>query len=102
MTGGLSQQDLQVISEVFQKYPDVNKAILFGSRAKGNYENGSDVDIALKGNQISDVATSIAGLLNDESPLPYHFDIIDYNSLANEDLKQHIDRVGIEIYSGFH
>lgn len=99
MIGGLSEQDLQIIREVLASYPMVIKALLFGSRAKGNYKPGSDVDIALFGDGVENHTATIAGILNDESPLPYYFDVLDYGSLANSELRGHIDRVGILIYS---
>lgn len=98
MTGGLREKDLQIICEVLKRFADVDEAILFGSRAKGNYQPGSDVDLALKGQALSPTIARISGCLNDESPLPYRFDIIDYHGLTNDELREHIDRVGVIVY----
>ena len=91
---GLSDSDLAVIRTVLKKHTQIQKALLFGSRAKGNQKISSDVDLALFGNNLSGVVPQILGELEDESPLPYRFDIVDFDSVSNLDLKSHILRVG--------
>lgn len=77
----------------------MEKVILFGSRAKGNYRNGSDIDLAIKGeNCTASLALDIEAYVNEELPIPHMIDIIDYQSLTNSDLKEHIDRVGMIFY----
>lgn len=94
---GFKDGDLEKIITILKTNPDISQAIIFGSRAKGNYKNGSDVDIALKGNiSFSDVS-EISFTLNEDTLLPYEFDVLHYERLNNEELKQHIDRVGIVI-----
>lgn len=96
---GLSKKDLEIIVSVLQQYLAVDEAILFGSRAKGNFKNGSDVDIALKGNKLNaEIVSSISYQLNEETSLPYKFDVLNYHSISSESLKEHIDRVGIRIF----
>lgn len=95
----LTPSDLDVLVSLFKRYPQIHQAILFGSRALGKAKRGSDVDLALKGEDLDKVATEISGELNDESPLPYFFDVIAYQSISNPALKAHIDRVGEVIYS---
>lgn len=99
MIGGLTVDDLQVISHVFSEQPAVKNAILFGSRAKGNFRQGSDIDIALTGESITfqDVSR-LSYLLNEETNLPYKIDLLNYHTITEPDLKAHIDRIGIEIY----
>ena len=53
MPYGLKDNELEKINSVFSKFPDVEKVILYGSRAKGNYRKGSDIDLALMGDNIS-------------------------------------------------
>lgn len=96
---GFTDSDLTFLSNLFKKYPNIDKAILFGSGAKGTYHTGSDVDIALKGNDLKGAILQLSTYLNQESPLPYGFDIVDYDSLDNQDLIAHIDRVGKVIYT---
>lgn len=96
---GISHNDISIIVSVLQQYEEVTEAFLFGSRAKGNFRINSDVDIALKGESLNlEMVTNISFHLNEETYLPYKFDILNYNSISNNDLKQHIDRVGIRFY----
>lgn len=96
---GLREEDLTAIVNIIANYNSIEEAIIFGSRAKGNYRKGSDVDIALKGAKISfDTITTISRILNEETLMPYHFDIIDYDKIENRSLIEHIDRVGQIIY----
>jgi predicted nucleotidyltransferase len=100
MQYGLSEKTLTTINSILQKYPGIKQAILYGSRAKGNYRNGSDIDISLK----TDVTFTRTNLLHisgdfDDSDLPYFVDVSNYDKLSNSDLKSHIDRVGKVLYS---
>ena len=94
MNFGLSDEHLKMIIAVLAKTP-ITKAVIFGSRAKGNYKPNSDIDIAVFVGD--DIINKISTEL-DELPTPYKFDIIAYETIQNQDLKEHIDRVGKEIY----
>ena len=97
---GLKQTDLDAVISILEKYSDIESAVIFGSRAKGNYKNGSDVDIALKGQHLNlDTIHQISYWLNEESLMPYKFDILNYHTISSQDLLEHIDRAGIEFYS---
>ena len=86
------------IVSVLASFPAVERAAIFGSRAKGTHKDYSDVDIAVFGNvTFLDVERLIAEL--DEQPTMYKFDVVAYQQLKNIRLKDHIDRVGIPIYS---
>lgn len=99
MSIGLSEVDIEYIVGAIAKFREIKKAVIFGSRAKGNYKAGSDIDIAIYGDDITfDTVSSLHSLLEDESPLPYLFDIVDYTHLDHKELREHIDRVGIIIY----
>lgn len=95
---GLRSEDLELIRNVMKHYPDVKEAIVFGSRAKGNQQKGSDVDIALRGPGLEFQTAQIGGELNDELPLPYSFDVVALDALENTALREHIQRVGISFY----
>jgi predicted nucleotidyltransferase len=96
---GLKDGDLVSILSIIEKEPEVEEAIIFGSRAKGNYKNGSDIDIALKGTGVNDSTTrAISYMLNEETHMPYQFDVLNYHELGNIDLIEHINRVGICFY----
>lgn len=96
---GLQQDDLKIIISVLIQYPEVTNAFIFGSRAKGNFHNGSDVDIALKGENLNaDIVSRISYQLNEETILPYKIDVLNYHTISNKELVEHIDRVGINFY----
>jgi len=76
------------------------KAVIFGSRAIGNFKRGSDIDIALYGKKLtSDILNNIKIKLNEQLPIPYFIDIVNYAEIQNENLKEHIDREGKVFYS---
>lgn len=78
----------------------MESAVLFGSRAMENCKDGSDVDIALLGKNLSvDVVRRISYLLNEETTMPYHFDILNYETIQKQSLKDHINRAGVKIFS---
>lgn len=96
---GLLERDLKYILEAANKYSEIEEVIIFGSRAMGNYKKGSDVDIALKGEYVNrKIVYKLSDDLNEEYPLPYFFDVVNYNDISNEELKRHIDDVGKTIY----
>ncbi|UPF25069.1 nucleotidyltransferase domain-containing protein, partial [Flavobacterium psychrophilum] len=74
-----------------------NEVIIYGSRAKGNYKEGSDIDITLLG-EISKEDFSKLWHNLDDSYIPYKFDISIYNNLKSESLIEHIKRVGKTLY----
>lgn len=99
MKFGLSESDLEYIVDTIKKFNEIKKATIFGSRAKGNFKPGSDIDIAIFGDDITfNTLSSLHSMLEEQSPLPYLFDIIDYTHLKHNDLKEHIDRVGSTIF----
>ena len=96
---GLHKEDMETLVSVIEKQPGVEEAFIFGSRAKGNYRKGSDVDIALKGKGISrDTASQISYLLNEETQMPYHFDVLASGLIRNTELTDHINRLGVMFY----
>lgn len=96
---GLSEADLAAVVTILQKHEEVEEACIYGSRAKGNYKNGSDVDIAVKGTRITHkVITSISFELNEETTMPYHFDVVNFDTISNKDLVDHINRIGATFY----
>ncbi|EMU55626.1 nucleotidyltransferase family protein [Clostridium butyricum] len=97
---GLLERDIRYIKKALEQCEEIEKAIIFGSRAMGNYKNGSDVDIVVLGELISNnTILKLNDYLNEIYPLPYFFDIINYNSITNENLKKHIDIEGKIIYT---
>jgi predicted nucleotidyltransferase len=95
---GLKPSDIESILTVLRRYPEVAEAVIFGSRAMGNFKPGSDVDIALKGSLNPDTATNISIELNERLPLPYKFDVLDYSTISELPLIEHIDRYGKTLF----
>ena len=96
---GLRESDLEIILAILKEFPQVQEAIIFGSRAKGNHRNGSDLDIAVKGPDLNlEIVSIISYRLNEETSLPYKFDILDYQSIHNPELTDHINRIGVSVY----
>jgi predicted nucleotidyltransferase len=99
MPFGFSRQDGERILSALLKFPEIEKAIVFGSRAMGNSKKGSDVDLAISGKNItSKTAVRLRSLLNQELPLPYFFDVVVYENIANDNLKRHIDEHGVVLF----
>ena len=94
---GLTKEAFELIRKVFADFYCVKRAVIFGSRAKGTYSDYSDVDIALYGTLNLLTAEQIACAL-EELPLVYKFDVIAFDDIKNDDLREHIARVGVEIY----
>jgi len=96
---GLSKSDQETIENVMQSFEEIEEVLLYGSRAKGNYKIGSDIDLAIKGKAVTDkLCSRLHSLLNEETPLPYFFDVTNYEHLNHQALKDHIDRVGKQFY----
>ncbi|PSN10136.1 DNA polymerase III subunit beta [filamentous cyanobacterium CCT1] len=96
---GLTERDLAQIITACGQFEEIAAVVLFGSRAKGNYKRGSDVDLAVKGDRITPrTVAQLADTLNEELPLPYYFDVVHYNTL-DQPLVDHIDRVGVVIFN---
>lgn len=95
---GLSEETIHKITDVFLEQPNITKAILYGSRAKGNFRNGSDIDLVLIGDKLiyNDLTKVVMRL--DDLFLPYTFDISLFNQIDNPDLIDHISRVGLVFY----
>lgn len=99
MEFGLREEDLSYIVDAMQQIEEIDKAVIFGSRAKGNYKPGSDVDIAVFGENVTfSTLSKLHATLEDSSPMPYFFDIIDYTHTEHKELKEHIERVGKIIF----
>jgi predicted nucleotidyltransferase len=100
MGNGLKDRDIENIIRASRELPEIEEVILFGSRAKGIQKNGSDVDLAIKGRNVTDKTTKrFSTKLNEELPLPYFMDVVHYETIRNKALAEHIDRVGKIIYS---
>ena len=96
---GLKESTIKKICDVLAKYPNVEKALLYGSRAKGNYKNGSDIDLTLVGGD--DLTLKVLYLIMDAMDdllLPYTFDFSIFQDINDPDVVEHIQRAGVIFY----
>jgi predicted nucleotidyltransferase len=96
---GLQESTVKKICDVLALYPQVETAVLYGSRAKGNYKNGSDIDLTLFGGP--DLTMKVLYSIMDEIDdllLPYTFDLSIFNHISDPDVIEHIQRVGVALY----
>ncbi len=98
MKFGLEENIIEQINCVFAKYFQVEQVIIYGSRAKGNYKAGSDIDLSLKGENLNLSLVHKIELEIDDLLLPYTFDISIFKQISNPDLIEHITRVGLLFY----
>lgn len=96
---GLSAETLSKLGSVFARHSAIDSVLIYGSRAKGNYRNGSDIDLTIKGGEIAFAELMQIEDQIDDLMLPYTVDLSQYRLLENADLIAHIDRVGVEIYA---
>ncbi|MFA6011636.1 MAG: nucleotidyltransferase domain-containing protein [Desulfobacteraceae bacterium] len=95
---GLPLAAAEKIKTVFARHPQVDKAVLYGSRAKGNYKNGSDIDLTLYGYGLNqNILLKIIGEL-DDLLLPWMIDLSIFSTLDHVKLREHIERVGVIFY----
>lgn len=95
---GLSPATLAKIIAVLAQCPALEKAVLYGSRAKGNHRPGSDIDLSLFGETLSHAHLGQIEMQFDELMLPYSFDLSLFSQIDNPDLIEHIQRVGLVFY----
>ncbi len=98
MQFGLKEHTIEKIKEVFSTHHGIEKAILYGSRAKGNFRPGSDIDIVLLAPELS--LTELLRIENelDDLLLPWKIDLSLFHQISNPDLIDHINRVGRIFY----
>ena len=95
---GLSKMQLQLILGVIHNFKEIEKALIFGSRAKGKNKPGSDIDLALIGDKLNSLLVNRDSSALDDLPLPYMFDIMNYHEINNEFLKKKVDDEGKLFY----
>lgn len=95
---GLSPATLDKLNSVFARHGAIDSVLIYGSRAKGNYRPGSDIDLTIKGTEIPFMEFIQIQHQIDDLMLPYMVDLSQYQQVGNADLIAHIDRVGVEIY----
>lgn len=96
---GLSEKELAILREVFTQFNAIEEVILFGSRAHKIHQKASDVDLSIKGKNIDlDTLSKLKYTLEEETNLPYFFDVVIYDKISDDALKKSIDEGGKSIY----
>ena len=96
---GLPLAAVEKIRAVFASHPEVELVVLYGSRAKGNYKTGSDIDLTMYGNELNhNILLKILDEL-DELLLPWMFDLSIFEQLDHAKLREHIERIGVVFYA---
>lgn len=95
---GLREEEVNAINRILSATAGVEKAVLYGSRAKGNYRPGSDIDLVLKGEQLNHNDLLAIEIALDNLLLPYEIDLSLFHHIDNADLIAHIDRVGKVVF----
>jgi uncharacterized protein len=91
---GLKESTIERIKGVLTGHPEVRQAIIYGSRARGNYRNGSDIDLTIKGegvtlSELMRIETELDDLL-----FPYKIDLSLLHKINDASLLEYIERVG--------
>ena len=98
MRFGLSDTVIKELQDVFRRHANIKKVLIFGSRSKGNYRAGSDIDLAVIGNDI-DYNQLLSILCEiDDLELLYSVDLLDYQKKKGTSIGDHIDRLGQVFY----
>lgn len=99
MEFGLSEQTLNKIHSVLIQYPQVEKVVLYGSRARDDYRNGSDIDLTLfGGEELTQTVVSQIAIDLDDQLLPYTIDLSIFKNIQNPDMIKEIEQVGQVFY----
>ncbi len=92
---GLDVRTLKILNDIFAKNKNIEKKVVFGSRAAGTYKRTSDIDIAIYGKLTRAEVNRLRGDL-EESDCFYKVDLVHYEALADEEMRKNIDRDGVE------
>ena len=98
MRFGLPEEAIAEIQAVLALYPEVERAILYGSRALGNFKPGSDIDLTLVGAELTH--NHLLGIMSDldDLLLPWMIDLSLFATLDQPGLREHIESVGVTLY----
>lgn len=94
---GLPQRTIDELLNYFKQKTEIEKVVIYGSRAKGTYHNGSDIDFAIWTDNHENISRILSEL--DDLQTPYMFDVTDYKALNHDGLKNSIDKFGKQFYS---
>ncbi len=94
---GLKAEQIDKIRRVFADFPSIQSALLYGSRAKGSFHPGSDIDLTVRGDLSWQSFLQLETRL-DDLLLPFKIDLSLFSQIDNAALLDHIKRCGVEFY----
>jgi len=96
---GIAERSFSLLLDAVRRHPEIERALVFGSRAMGTAAPGSDIDLAIDGPQASEaVAAQLSRDLNERRPIPYHVDVVALATVQHRALRDHIEQEGQEMY----
>ena len=98
MKFGLSDQTLTQIRAVLSQFPAVEKAVLYGSRAKGTHRPASDIDLTLLGEGLTEGMMGQIDSELDDLLRPCRFDLSRFATLTHAELVEQIEKAGTPLY----
>ena len=98
MKFGISTEDHDKVCSVFSNFKSITRVVVYGSRAKGTYKPGSDIDLCITEGFVDFHQMNQLKNQLDDLNLPYTIDLSNFEELTNSELKSHIERVGLVFY----
>ena len=98
MEFGLKDNEINALRETLASIPEVEEAIIYGSRARGTNKVASDIDITLKGRGLTYLQLALLDAKIDDLYLPYFVDLSLFSMIKNADLIDSIEREGKVLY----
>jgi predicted nucleotidyltransferase len=95
---GLSAGVIADLRGVFERYPEIERVAIFGSRAKGGWDEGSDIDLAVIAAAMPDDRFTALWSQIDSLPLAFKVDCLHWDRLSNDNIKEKIVREGQTFY----
>lgn len=98
MLFGIKAKMIEQLVQILEAHPSIEEVLIFGSRSKGNFRQGSDIDLAIKGRQLTYDDFLTLQVRIEDLNLPYKVDLIDYDKIGDPEFRSHVDRVGKTFY----
>lgn len=93
MNTGIKEEVIKEICDIAQRH-DIEKVVLFGSRARGDYHRTSDIDLAVTGGEFDRFALDV----EEETSTLLEYDIVSLDRKMQPELKDSIEKEGRVLY----
>ncbi len=96
---GISDKSYVLLVDYLKSVPEIENVCIFGSRAKNNFRNGSDIDLVIFGIKLTEKTIwDTKSFINEVLPIPYKVDLIHFENLKNDELKENILKTNKKFY----